>query len=363
MKLPLLMLSIFFICQNTYSQSEDGPFKKYFDNGTPQTEGQYLNNKRVGEWKNYYENGQLKSVVKYDKEGNRDKSYLSYYEDGTLQNKTQLEDKNYISRGYYKSGELYFERIPESGYYKEYRKDGTLKIEANYLNYQLYGTWKSFYENGKVNWEVAYFEGYRNGGYKNYDNTGNLKLEGIMIKDKKLGEEKRYYDNGELEWKGSYYNDKLDKTWTRYDLSGKKIEKVRFKRGETSSSPEAKSLQPTSVPDGVIEKVPVYPGCEDVAGNKFKKNCMSSALSGFVNNNFNTNVVKGKDLHGVQKINVIFKINKEGNVEDISAKGPHPVLEEEAIRVIRNLPKLEPGYQRGKPVIVPYALPIIFQVK
>ena len=38
-------------------------------------------------------------------------------------------------------------------------------------------------------------------------------------------------------------------------------------------------------------------------------------------------------------------------------------LEKEAQRVINLLPKMKPGKQRGKAVIVPYSLPIIFQVQ
>ena len=38
-------------------------------------------------------------------------------------------------------------------------------------------------------------------------------------------------------------------------------------------------------------------------------------------------------------------------------------LEKEAIRVISKLPQMTPGYQRGKAVIVPYSLPIVFQVQ
>jgi protein TonB len=38
-------------------------------------------------------------------------------------------------------------------------------------------------------------------------------------------------------------------------------------------------------------------------------------------------------------------------------------LEKEAARVINLLPKMKPGKQRGKSVIVPYSLPIIFVVQ
>ena len=68
-------------------------------------------------------------------------------------------------------------------------------------------------------------------------------------------------------------------------------------------------------------------------------------------------------LSGRQRINVIFKISKTGDITGIRARAPHPGLEKEAARVIGLLPKMKPGKQRGKPVNVPYSLPIIFQVQ
>ena len=78
--------------------------------------------------------------------------------------------------------------------------------------------------------------------------------------------------------------------------------------------------------------------------------------------NFNTDIAKYLGLSGIQRISVIFKIDKNGNVVDVRSRGPHPSLEKEAIRVINMLPRIKPGTKNGKPVIVPYSLPITFQV-
>ncbi|MFD0989220.1 energy transducer TonB [Mariniflexile jejuense] len=114
----------------------------------------------------------------------------------------------------------------------------------------------------------------------------------------------------------------------------------------------------------VIENVPVYKGCDHTLSNKELKDCMSISISKHIAKNFNTNVSNGLGIpDGRVKINVIFKINRDGNIIDIVAKAPHPALEEEAIRVIKLMPKMDkPGYQRGEPVTVPYALPIVFNV-
>ncbi|GAA4279883.1 energy transducer TonB [Gaetbulibacter aestuarii] len=117
------------------------------------------------------------------------------------------------------------------------------------------------------------------------------------------------------------------------------------------------------VPFAVIENVPVFPGCENEQGNNAKKQCMSEKIQKFVTRNFNTELASDLGLTGRQRINVIFKIDKNGNVTGVRSRAPHPGLEKEAARVINMLPKMKPGKQRGKAVTVPYSLPIVFQVQ
>jgi outer membrane biosynthesis protein TonB len=117
-----------------------------------------------------------------------------------------------------------------------------------------------------------------------------------------------------------------------------------------------------AVPFAVVEEVPIFPGCEDLETNAERRKCMSNKISSFVAKKFNTSIADSLGFKGRQRISVIFKINKEGNVEGVRSRAPHPELEAEAIRVIKTFPKMKPGVQRGKVVSVPYSLPIIFEV-
>jgi protein TonB len=113
-----------------------------------------------------------------------------------------------------------------------------------------------------------------------------------------------------------------------------------------------------------LEKVPVFPGCDKYnSTNSDLRRCMSSKISKFVQTNFRTSITKRLGLSGRQRISVIFKINKKGNVFGVRARAPHPRLEKEAIRVVNMLPKMKPGIHNGKAVVVPYSIPIIFQVR
>lgn len=113
----------------------------------------------------------------------------------------------------------------------------------------------------------------------------------------------------------------------------------------------------------IIENVPTHPECDENASNSERKNCMSAKISEFLGKKFDTRIAENVGLSGRIKILVAFKINKNGTITDVKARAPHELLAKEAVRVINLLPKFKPGYQRGKPVTVPYSLPIIFEVE
>jgi len=117
------------------------------------------------------------------------------------------------------------------------------------------------------------------------------------------------------------------------------------------------------VPFAVIENVPIFPGCEKMKNNQARKDCMSAKVKKLVNKKFNTELGSELGLSGVNKIFVQFKIDKTGKITNIQSRAPHPRLKKEAERVIKLLPKMTPGKQRGKAVGVLYSLPIIFKVE
>lgn len=118
-----------------------------------------------------------------------------------------------------------------------------------------------------------------------------------------------------------------------------------------------------SVPFSVIESVPTYPGCEKYGTDLKKRKCMMDKITRLVNRNFNTHLGNQLNLTGVNRIMVQFKIDRYGNIRDIIARGPHPKLEAEAVRVVKKIPSMRPGMQQGQPVSVVYALPIVFRVE
>lgn len=134
--------------------------------------------------------------------------------------------------------------------------------------------------------------------------------------------------------------------------------------GESSGSSLSDEKEQTSlvVPFAVVEEVPVYPGCETLASNSDRKECLAAKITDLVNKNFDTSLGREHGLTGLNRIYVQFKINKEGVVEITGVRAPHPALKEEAKRVISLLPEMAPGQHDGKAVGVLYSLPISFKV-
>jgi len=115
------------------------------------------------------------------------------------------------------------------------------------------------------------------------------------------------------------------------------------------------------VPFVVIEKVPIYPGCK--GSKKELRKCLEESIRDHIAKNFNAGLAQDLGLEsGKRRIFVKFVIDRTGGITSIQSRAPHKRLQLEAERVVKTLPKMKPGEQRGKPVGVKYSLPIIFQV-
>jgi protein TonB len=67
---------------------------------------------------------------------------------------------------------------------------------------------------------------------------------------------------------------------------------------------------------------------------------------------------------GIQgRVYVNFIISKDGTITNIRMRGPDKNLENEAARIIGRLPQMTPGRQRGRPVRVPFSIPITFRLQ
>ena len=67
---------------------------------------------------------------------------------------------------------------------------------------------------------------------------------------------------------------------------------------------------------------------------------------------------------GIQgRVTVRFIVEKDGSISDVKpVLSVHPLLNKEAVRVVKSMPKWTPGKQNGKPVRVRFNLPVMFKL-
>ena len=100
----------------------------------------------------------------------------------------------------------------------------------------------------------------------------------------------------------------------------------------------------------VVEKMPSFPGGD-------------AELFKFLSNNIKYPVIAQEN--GIQgRVICQFVVNRDGSIVDVEVvRSVDPSLDREAIRVIKSMPKWNPGMQRGKPVRVKYTLPVNFRLQ
>lgn len=88
----------------------------------------------------------------------------------------------------------------------------------------------------------------------------------------------------------------------------------------------------------------------------------TSALYDFLQRNLIYPPKAAKD--GVQgTVSVRFVVKSDGSIGEVQMlRGKHPELDAEAVRIVKKLPRFNPGMMNGKPVSVWYTLPIRFRL-
>ena len=100
----------------------------------------------------------------------------------------------------------------------------------------------------------------------------------------------------------------------------------------------------------VVEVMPQFPGGQTamlqymMKNIKYPKQAMKEGIQG--------------------RVTVSFIVEKDGRVSNVRLlRSVQPLLDKEAIRVVKSMPKWSPGKQKGKPVRVRFNLPVMFKLK
>ena len=97
----------------------------------------------------------------------------------------------------------------------------------------------------------------------------------------------------------------------------------------------------------MVEKMPSFPGGSEALKEYLKKNTR----------------YPNPDACIQGRVVVVFVVDEKGNLSDVKvARSMEPSLDAEAVRVVKSMPRWNPGMQNGKAVKVRYTLPVTFRL-
>ena len=109
-----------------------------------------------------------------------------------------------------------------------------------------------------------------------------------------------------------------------------------------------------------IDDVPMFRSCKNVFKSQ-RRECFQNKMTKHIRKHFY--YPKYAFNRGIQgRVFVQFIIEKDGSISEIKTRGADKSLEKAALKIIKKLPKLIPGKANGKPVRVPYSIPIEYKL-
>ncbi len=151
----------------------------------------YKNNKPyTGKYKEFYENGNTKSIFNY-LNGEKNGNFELYYETGEVS---------------YKG---YCEKNIAKGIYKMYYRNGNLQQEGNIINGKENGEVKIYFESGELHQKIRFSKGIKNGKFIEFYKNKKISKKTTYLDDKIHGELLFYSENGELVKKQIWNEGKL----------------------------------------------------------------------------------------------------------------------------------------------------------
>lgn len=214
----------------------------------------------------------------------------------------------------------------KEGYFlKDYYKTGQLQMEGYYLKGKVEtqdGPFKYYYDNGNIKNECNYSKGELEGEWKTYYPSGQLHYSQYFTANEINGTLKVYSENGDLK-REELYNDGNLTSSICYKMDG---------------SPDAYT--------------PFMQFPEFMGGDKAR-------IQFLVDNIIYPRKARQKDISGI--VYITFFVDKDGTVQDVSIiKGVHPLLDNEAMRVVSKMPAWIPGKIDGENARIQFNMPLKF---
>ncbi len=106
-----------------------------------------------------------------------------------------------------------------------------------------------------------------------------------------------------------------------------------------------------------ITRAPIYPGCENRNPNEYML-CFQEKIKKHVVDNLSQDLIREYASNGDIYLEVVFLVDKKGNISVLELKAPNQILKDEIIRIFKKLPKMQPCLDKGEAKEIEFVLPI-----
>jgi len=217
---------------------KNGSWVEYYPNGKDIFfKGGYKNGKKDGKWVFYYMNGNIENEGSF-KNDLKDGVWAQYYRDGNLIRKELYNNGEYVRRISLKESETPKKKLfvprrlsGENSRWVQWNKEQPI-VDGKPINqYDMEGNKQGYWEiidkDGKL-LKGSYKDNKKDGIWKFYNVNGGLNYKGPYKDGLKDGIWEYYFWNGNLSFKGLYKNDLRDGIWEYYTISGNLLKKELY---------------------------------------------------------------------------------------------------------------------------------------
>lgn len=217
-----------------------GLWRRNYPNGRIMYEGRFINDKPVGEWKRYHDNGFLRAILTY---GSADTVNATLFDEtgkkvavGNYNGEKKVGLWTYFSDNKVISEDFFVDGL-KSGTGRIFYPEGTILEESEWKDGSRSGRYRALFPSGNPFLECMYADGRRHGYCITYYPSGEVEVEASYSMDLPDGEWKYYTENGDLKFILIYQHGLLMNPEMLYKMETKQLEELE-KKGRQIADPE-----------------------------------------------------------------------------------------------------------------------------
>ena len=193
---------------------KQGHWIKKYPNDSVMYDGYFKDNHPVGEFRRYFEDKSLRSVLIYSNDGRKAFATI-YHPTGRISSKGTYVDQLREGRWQFFSAFTEGYLISEETYSKNHRNGLSVK----------------FYPGSSIAEKITYLNDIKQGEWIQYYPSGIVSLKSNYLNGKIDGKFEMWYDNGKIEISGQYKNDSKEGQWIIYKNDGTIRYKLEYMQG------------------------------------------------------------------------------------------------------------------------------------